>query len=453
MNSTELSAGPERQPANIRAVVLAGGGTAGHVNPLLSVADEIRRRNPDAKVIVLGTEEGLEAELVPARGYRLWTIPKVPLPRRPSLQFLRLPDRLMAAVKSAREAMDEIDAQVVVGFGGYVSTPAYLAANRAEPPLGRIPVVVHEGNARPGIANRLGTLWAKEVGTTFPTTHLHGSEFVGLPLRAEIAALAAARAHDPGTARRVGAAELGLDPNLPTLVVSGGSTGALSVNAAVAGAAQDLLNAGIQVLHLTGKGKDAPVRQALADLRDNRNVGHYHVREYLPEMQLALAAADLVVARAGAGMVSELAALGLPAIYVPLPVGNGEQKLNATPLVDAGGGILVADDDFTAKWVREHVPDLLTDSERLAKMSAAAREQGRPDAAARLVDLIEHAIAEAAIAEAAKPEPLASGTVADDEAIATAVVESDAAVATAVLESDGELATAVVASDTAEDDA
>jgi len=382
----------------ISSIVLAGGGTAGHVNPLLSVADEIRRRNPEAKILVLGTEEGLEADLVPARGYELRPIPRVPLPRRPSLDFLRLPARLQQAIKASREAIDEIDAQAVVGFGGYVSTPAYLAAHRIPrhwlEEHREVPVVVHEGNARPGIANRIGARWARRVATTFPTTQLRGGRWIGLPLRSEIVELAEQRERDPRAAREAAAAELGLDPDLPTLVVSGGSTGALSVNAAVAGAAKDLLDAGIQVLHLTGKGKDAPVREALAKLGDDVDVSRYHVREYLSQMQLALACADLVVARAGAGMVCELAALGLPAVYVPLPIGNGEQKLNATPLVEAGGGLLVSDDDFTAAWVREHIPALMNDAERLAAMSEAAREQGRPTAAAELVDMIEQAIAE-----------------------------------------------------------
>jgi undecaprenyldiphospho-muramoylpentapeptide beta-N-acetylglucosaminyltransferase len=376
--------------AEVKSIVLAGGGTAGHVNPLLAVADGIRRRNPEAKIVVLGTKEGLEADLVPARGYDLWPVPKVPLPRKPSLAFLQLPGKLNAAVTAAAEAIKSIDAEVVIGFGGYVSTPAYLAAHR----LG-VPIVIHEGNARPGLANRLGSRWASAIGLTFPGARLTGAKVVGLPLRQEISDLIAEREVDAETARRLGAAALELDPELPTLLVSGGSSGAAAMNLAVAGAAQTLSAAGIQVLHLTGKGKKAEVDQVLAaNSPDGKPAPqNYHVREYLAEMDLALACADLVLTRAGAGMVCELSALGIPAIYVPLPVGNGEQRLNAAPVVKAGGGIDLADGDLTVKWVETEIPKLMKDPGLLAQMGAAASSVGVKDGAARIVDMIEEAVA------------------------------------------------------------
>lgn len=360
---------------SLRSVVLAGGGTAGHVNPLLAVADELRRRHPDVAITVLGTAEGLEAELVPARGYPLVTVPRVPLPRRPTLDWFRLPGRLRRAVAVAREAT--ADAQAVVGFGGYVSTPAYLAAR------GRVPVVIHEQNARPGLANRLGARWAAAVAVTFPGTPLRGATTTGLPLRPPVAALAAARQADAAAARRAAAEALGLDPSATTLLVTGGSLGALSLNRALSAAAPDLVGAGVQVLHLTGAGKDEAVRDAVGGLAG------YHVLAYLAEMQHALAVADLVVCRAGAGTVSELAALGIPAVYVPLPVGNGEQRLNAQPVVAAGGGLLVPDARLDAAWVRTELVPLLSDRSRLDAMAGAARSVGRVDGAARVVDLVE----------------------------------------------------------------
>jgi undecaprenyldiphospho-muramoylpentapeptide beta-N-acetylglucosaminyltransferase len=367
--------------------LLAGGGTAGHVNPLLAVADELHRRDPQAQILALGTAEGLEANLVPARGYRLHAIGRVPLPRRPSMDLLRLPGNLRRAISATEDAIDEIGAQIVIGFGGYVSTPAYLAARRRG-----LPVVIHEQNARAGLANRLGARWAREVAITFPGTPLSPKRrdaiVTGLPLRREIAELAAARDIDPRRARAAGAAALGLDPSLPTIVVTGGSSGALNVNAAVASAAAPLLATGAQILHLTGTGKADVISSALRGI-DEGPRGRYHVREYLPQMQHALAAADLVIARAGAGTVCELTALGLPAVYVPLPVGNGEQRRNATPVVDAGGGLMVSDEDFRAAWITDNIPGLLADSERLARMGAAARGLGITDAAARIVDLVE----------------------------------------------------------------
>lgn len=396
----------------INSIVLAGGGTAGHVNPLLAVADEVRRRNPNAKIVVLGTKEGLEADLVPARGYELWPVPKVPLPRKPSLAFFQLPGKLSAAINSARSAIESINAQVVIGFGGYVSTPLYLAAHH----LG-VPIVIHEQNARPGLANRLGSRWAKAIGLTFPGAGLPGAKVVGLPLRQEIADLVAEREVDAHTARELGAAALGLDPDLPTLLVTGGSSGAASINAAVAGAIETLCDKGIQVLHLTGKGKLAEVLKIAggsgAELK--QTLPNYHVREYLSEMNLALACADLVLTRAGAGMVCELTALGLPAIYVPLPIGNGEQRLNAAPAVEAGGGIDLADADLTSSWVATEVPKLMNNPEKLAQMGAAAAKVGVRDGAARIVDMIEQAIGSGACAKA-NPD--------DDAVVATIIATS-----------------------------
>ncbi|GGM39288.1 UDP-N-acetylglucosamine--N-acetylmuramyl-(pentapeptide) pyrophosphoryl-undecaprenol N-acetylglucosamine transferase [Promicromonospora citrea] len=367
------------------SVVLAGGGTAGHVNPLLAVADEVRRREPGARVLALGTTTGLEADLVPARGYELRPIPRVPLPRRPSTDLLRLPGKLASAVRAAEDAIDEIGAQAVIGFGGYVATPAYLAARRKD-----LPIVIHEQNARPGLANRLGARWAARVGLTFPGTPLRGGVLTGLPLRQAIAGLVQQREADAAGVRARAAAELGLDPALPTLVVTGGSSGALSLNRALSGAAGQILATGAQVLHLTGRGKSEEVHQTLAAA----GVGpeRYQVREYLEQMELAYAVADLVVCRSGAGSVAEHAALGVPAVYVPLPIGNGEQRLNAQPLVEAGGGLLVDDAELTPDWVARHVPALLTDRERLAVMAKAARSTGTTDGAARVVDLVEEAV-------------------------------------------------------------
>lgn len=396
----------------VRSVLLAGGGTAGHVNPLLAVADELRRRDPSVRIAVLGTATGLEADLVPARGYRLVEVPRVPLPRRPTPDWFRLPGRLRAAVRAAGQAIDDAEAQVVVGFGGYVSTPAYLAARRRG-----VPVVVHEQNARPGLANRLGARWARAVAVTFPQTPLPRAQVTGLPLRPAVADLVRTRSLDATGARAEAAHALGLDPALPTVLVTGGSLGALSLNSALGRSAGDLLAAGAQVLHLTGAGKDEAVRadvaRALAagaagsaDAAGSHGTaydpGRYQVRAYLAEMELALAAADLVVCRAGAGTVSELAALGLPAVYVPLPIGNGEQRLNARGVVEAGGGLLVADADLSPEWVRRTVLPLLADAPRLARMGQAAAAVGVTDGAARVAELVTEAVADAA-AEAARP--------------------------------------------------
>ena len=380
-------------------VLLAGGGTAGHVNPLLATAAALRDAasggDPRTEILVLGTAQGLEARLVPEAGYELARVPRVPMPRRPGGDLLRLPGRLRAAVRAASAAIERVGADVVVGFGGYVSTPAYLAARRAG-----VPVVVHEQNARPGLANRLGARWAAGVALTFASTPLAASRrrggrtlTTGLPLRPAVAELVARRSTEEGAraARAEGAAALGLDPASPTILVTGGSLGAQHLNEVLAQALGGL-SAGTQVLHLTGRGKDEPVREALAQaLASGRApadlAGRYHVLDYLTAMEQAYACADGVICRSGAGTVAELTALGLPALYVPLPVGNGEQRLNAADCVSAGGGLLVADADLGPQDVTGFVA-LVSDPDRRAAASAAAASTGVRDGADRLADLI-----------------------------------------------------------------
>lgn len=354
-------------------VLLAGGGTAGHVSPLLALADALTRRDPSTEIVVLGTSAGLEARLVPAAGYRLHTIPRVPLPRKPSPDMLKLPVRLRSAIKSTGEAIDDLGADVVVGVGGYVATPAYLAARRRG-----TPIVVHEANAKPGIANRLGSRFAARVGTAFPGTALRGARTVGMPMRPAIAEL------DRHAVRAERAAELGLDPSLPTVLVTGGSLGAVRLNTAFAEGARELSDAGIQVLHIAGAGK----ADSIAGVAGLPN---YHLVDYVDGMENAYAVADLIVCRAGAGTVSEVTAVGLPAVYVPLPVGNGEQRLNAQPAVDASAAIVYADADFTARTVTGPVLELITDSDSLAAMSARAEHLGVRDGADRLADLVYEA--------------------------------------------------------------
>lgn len=371
-------------------IVLSGGGTAGHVNPLLAVAHVIRDLEPDADIAVVGTAVGLEHDLVPQAGFELETIEKVPFPRRPNKAALQFPAKWRAETAKVRDILTRHHAQVVVGFGGYTSAPVYAAAHK----MG-IPIAIHEQNARAGMANKLGARWASMIGAAYAQPGLKPRkgvevERVGLPLRPAIAQLASNLEHDRIATRKAAAAQLGVDPNHPLVVVTGGSLGAVNVNRAVAASAKELL-AHAQVIHLTGKGKDDEVRslvsvsageQVLGELgSDHASDGDYRVAPYLERIDLAFACADLIICRSGAGTVSELTALGLPAIYVPLPIGNGEQRFNAQPVVDAQGGLMVADADFTPEWVRNHVPKLLADPKTLSDYGANAWKYGIRDAA------------------------------------------------------------------------
>ncbi len=349
------------------SVVLAGGGTAGHVEPALAVADALRRRDPATVITALGTERGLENRLVPERGYTLQLIPAVPIPRRPSVSLLSLPGRLRGAVRAVEDVLHQVEADVLVGFGGYVAGPAYLGARAA-----KVPYVVHEANARPGLANRLGARFTPYVASGWPESSLPHAQYVGIPLRAAISGL-------DRPAARAGALEhFGLSADRPTLLVTGGSQGAKRLNDAVTGAASRLVAAGVQVLHVTGPRGAA----AVPDLTG------YVAIAYCDRMDLAYAAADLALVRAGAMTCTELAAVGLPAAFVPLPIGNGEQRLNAEPLVGAGGGLLVDDSDCTPEWVVRTLVPLALDADRLAAMSRAAAGLGRRDADERLADLV-----------------------------------------------------------------
>ncbi|HEY0948679.1 undecaprenyldiphospho-muramoylpentapeptide beta-N-acetylglucosaminyltransferase, partial [Nocardioides sp.] len=314
-------------------VLLAGGGTAGHTSPLLATADALRRLEPDVEITCLGTPRGLENKVVPEAGYPLELIPPVPLPRRPGADLAKVPARLRAAVRETRAVLDRVRPDVVVGYGGYVSMPLYLAVRK-----GQVPLVIHEQNTVPGLANRAGARFAQRVLVSFPDTPLRNAEYVGLPIRPMISGL------DRAALRAEARAFFGLDPDRPTLLVTGGSQGARRLNQAVSGAAGALAAAGVQVLHAEGKHGGAD------PARPESGTVPYVVVEYIDRMDLAFAAADLVVCRAGANSVTEAAAVGLPAVFVPLPIGNGEQTLNAKPVVEAGGALLVDDAELTTDW-------------------------------------------------------------------------------------------------------
>jgi UDP-N-acetylglucosamine--N-acetylmuramyl-(pentapeptide) pyrophosphoryl-undecaprenol N-acetylglucosamine transferase len=347
------------------SVVVAGGGTAGHIEPALAFADAVRRLRPNATVTALGTEKGLDTRLIPARGYKLELIPPVPLPRKPSGDLLRLPSKIKGAVSRVREVLAQVEADVVVGFGGYVALPAYLGAR------GRVPIVVHEANARAGLANKVGARFAAAVVAAVPGSGLPDAQVVGIPLRHAVTSL------DRTALRPEARARFGLPPGAPVLLVFGGSQGARSLNSAVAQALPGLVHHGIAVLHAHGP-TGTPAAAA---------PGYVPV-PYIEDMHLAYAAADAVLCRSGAMTVAEVSAVGLPAVYVPLPHGNGEQALNAQPVVDAGGGTMVADADLTGDRVLAELVPWFADPRRIGRMGAAARASGHAGADEVLADIV-----------------------------------------------------------------
>ena len=235
-------------------VVLAGGGSAGHIEPALAVADALRQADPGAMIICLGTERGLETRLVPMRGYELAMIPAVPLPRSVTPRLLAVPGKLAGAVSTAAGVLDRMKADVVVGFGGYVATPGYLAARRRH-----VPIVVHEANPRPGLANKLGARLTEHVFTGHPATQLAHATYLGIPIRR--------RDRRPGPARagRQGPGPLRAAPGPAGAAGHRRFPGGESLNNALYGAIDWLRSAGVQILHITGPRNEAelpPLRRA-----------------------------------------------------------------------------------------------------------------------------------------------------------------------------------------------
>ncbi|MEV0087861.1 UDP-N-acetylglucosamine--N-acetylmuramyl-(pentapeptide) pyrophosphoryl-undecaprenol N-acetylglucosamine transferase [Saccharopolyspora sp. NPDC050642] len=358
-------------------VVVAGGHSAGHIEPAMNFADALRRLEPTAEIIALGSVRGLDTTLIPARGYPLELIPPVPLSRKLSSDLLQTPTRLRDSVRVASAVLDRVRAEVVVGFGGYVAMPAYLAARRRG-----LPIVVHEANARPGVANRVAARMTRHVFTAAPGVRLAHATAIGIPLRPAIAGLDRASLRDAARQR------FGLRRDGPVVLVTGGSQGAGAINTAVSGAAAALRAASVQVLHITGP-------RHTVDVPYGRPADPPYVAvPYVDEMQYAYAAADFVICRSGAMTCAELAAVGLPAAYVPLPLRGAEQRLNAEPVVAAGGALLVDNADLDPTWIETTLIPVLTDPERIAKMSAHASAAGAPDADVILARHVLTAVAE-----------------------------------------------------------
>ena len=353
-------------------VLLAGGGTAGHVNPLLAVANELVRQGhcEPSDILVVGTAQGLESRLVPAAGFALATTARLPMPRKMSLGSLVFWPRFVIAVGKVAWLIMRHRANVVAGFGGYASAPSYVAAW-----LTRTPLVIHEANSVPGFANKLGAKLTRFVVTTFSQTQLPHSRVLGMPLARSIT--------HPAPAPTASAARtaFGLKTGRKTLLVTGGSQGSQTLNVTLAAVLQDILALDWQVLHIVGSKNAVPA-----------SIPGYVALPYCDRMDLAFAAASAVISRAGAATVSEIQILGLPAIFVPYPVGNGEQEKNAADSLAAGAAVLVLDRDFTPERVREVAVPLLSDEKALERMRTNAAGLGRPHAAEAFVHVMMEAL-------------------------------------------------------------
>ncbi|MCS0634182.1 UDP-N-acetylglucosamine--N-acetylmuramyl-(pentapeptide) pyrophosphoryl-undecaprenol N-acetylglucosamine transferase [Streptomyces sp. LP05-1] len=339
------------------SVVIGAGGTGGHIYPGLALAEALRRAEPDAVISFVGTTRGLETELIPAAGYRLHTVDMIPFDPALGARRYLLPAALLKSAAQCRALLREQGARVAVGMGGYPSAPVVLGAKFAG-----LPSLIHESNAVPGRANQFAARLTPHIAVAFDTGHLPGAVTTGMPIAAAVAGL------DRSASRRTARRELGVPEGRRLVLFNGGSLGARRLTEAAVGLAHRWRHRDdAYLLVKTGPAALDATREALGDSPVARAV------PYLDRMDLAYAAADLVVCRAGSATVAELATTGVPAVLVPYPHAPGDhQTHNARVLTDAGAGLLLPDADTTAERLAALVEPLLADPARLAAMSGAA---------------------------------------------------------------------------------
>ena len=352
-------------------IIVSGGGTGGHIYPAVTIANQIKEKQPDAEIIFVGTREGLECEIVPRYGYPIEFIEVAGFQRKLSLDTIKSAFKLLAGLIDALKLIRKIKPDLVVGTGGYVCGPVlFLAA------LQGIPTCIQEQNAMPGVTNKILAHFVKKVflGYQEAGKYFGGNSekiFTGNPIRKEILEVSRATAIE----------KFKLDPAKKTILVSGGSRGARSINDAMALVETSLAGrSDVQVIHITGEtGYEKFIGQVEKKVLMSDNI---KVFRYMHDMPLALAAADLAVFRSGAIGLAELMARGIPSILVPYPYATANhQEHNARAVEGAGGAVVILDKELTGEILLNQIESLLADESKLQKMKDAAKALGRPEAA------------------------------------------------------------------------
>lgn len=367
----------------MRRILLAGGGTAGHVFPAVAVARALVALDPDIEPVFAGTADRLEDRLVPAAGFRLHHVPALPLPRRLSPGLLKVPSGLRTAIRRSVDLIREEDIEAVVTFGGYVSFPVSRAAHR----LG-LPLLIHEQNAVPGLANRFAARWADRVAVTFPGSadrfpHPNRAVITGNPVRDEMLALDLEARRGPARDR------FGLRQGTTTVLVFGGSQGARSLNRAIVEAQPLWPDADdVQVLHAAGSRLFEEAARAWERTRERHGGPLARCVDFIDDMGDAYAAADIVVCRAGATSIAELTALGRPSVLVPYPHATRDHQMqNARALEHVGGARAIEDGELTGRSLVDAVRPWLADDAARAEAARSSRLFGRRDAAEQVARL------------------------------------------------------------------
>lgn len=357
-------------------IIVSGGGTGGHIYPALTLIDAIKNKRPDAEFLYVGTEKGLEADIVPKAGINFTALKlEGGLERRFTLENISRAANAIWSIKRAADIVKSFKPSVVVGTGGYVCGPILLAAS-----LMKVPTLIQEQNAVAGVTNKILSKFVKKiaVGTRDALKNFPADKtvYTGNPIRKEVLA---AKKED-------GLSEFDFTDDKPIILISGGSRGARSINNAMI----DVLKSAAQknsaqFLHVTGKGEFTSVVEKLSDL-DAPNI---RIVPYLYNMPTAMAMTDLAIFRAGATGLAELTARGIPAILIPYPyAAENHQEFNARSLVEAGAARMILNKDLTAEILSATIDELLVSPEKLKSMAKASLSLGKPDAADEIADLI-----------------------------------------------------------------
>lgn len=362
-------------------ILISGGGTGGHIFPALSIADACRRRW-DADILFVGAEGRMEMERVPQAGYHIVGLPVAGFNRRNLLKNFGVLLKLRRSMKLARKIVKDFKPDIAIGVGGYASGPVLKAAQQAG-----IPTLLQEQNSYAGVTNKLLARNARAICVAydgmerfFPADRIVAT---GNPVRKSILEPDIS----PADARR----HFGLDPERPTVLVVGGSLGALTINESMERSVNALREKGIQVIWQTGKsrgGEDYWGARVLGEGNSGDLARGVAIRSFIPDMAQAYAAASLVVGRAGAGTISELELLGKPCILVPSPnVAEDHQTKNAMALVSKGAAVMIPDDECRERLLPE-IESLIYDPARLVSMSEAIKTLALPDSDERIADRI-----------------------------------------------------------------
>lgn len=364
-----------RENRNGKVFLFAGGGTGGHLYPALAIADKIKETRPSAEIHFVGTARGIEARVIPETGYPIHYISVRGVRRALTLRNLWVPFSLLKSLIQSAAIVSKIKPDVVIGTGGYVSGPILFVAHF----LG-YRTLVQEQNSYPGVTTRLLARIADRVHISFEESekyfkHKEKLRLTGNPVRDFLPL------QDKKEARR----KFQLDPNRPTVLIFGGSQGALSINRVVAEALDRILrDSGAQIIWSTGK-----TGYTMASEKATQYQGRLWVSEFISDMAAAYAASDVVVARAGAISLAEITNCGLPSILIPYPYAAGDHQMtNARALQALGAAVVIPEKELNADVLAEALLGLLADEERRKRMAEAAKKAAFPDAAERIVQSI-----------------------------------------------------------------